>query len=281
MARKKVLGTKNETRKCENTFPVSDCRSYGVSADIQPWTAICSIENWGDDAVSPHGLPDGDTGRYEYRFVPLEDIEACDIHGRPMDEDQIFSGDFFDETFLFEEHLFFDDEDLKIHLEAEVDCVIDSAEELISETDSFLKMKDMIEEHYIEPETYSTTVIDEAEYAEFAYSNKRYFSHEEEYLYAKKRKNSPFFSRAGGDSAPNYSQETNYYLRNRRRYMRRNGDAYKKKRKGGGSLGRNKTRKFGMALLTSLYTCDLLCKPRVAVVNGVPERFFKTKRRQI
>jgi len=105
MARKKTVDFKVETGRCVKNFPVADCRSYGISAEIQPWIAISSGENWDDDCFTPQGLPDGDMPRYDCPFVPLHELDVADFFGNPIPEEMLESGDFHpnDIDFFFKE----------------------------------------------------------------------------------------------------------------------------------------------------------------------------------
>jgi hypothetical protein len=62
----------------------SDCRSEGYQSLVQPHIALCSLDNWGEEVVSPQGLPDGDQPRYRDSWVSQDDLVACDILGHPL-----------------------------------------------------------------------------------------------------------------------------------------------------------------------------------------------------
>jgi len=76
----------------------SDCRC-GISCDIcefrnicagrssLPWAAIGSIENWGDDILTPQGLPDGDMPHLDFDFIPIEHEFVCSIDGSILDSE--------------------------------------------------------------------------------------------------------------------------------------------------------------------------------------------------
>ena len=78
-----------ESFRGENDWMMSaDCRCPGYQGIVDPWIALCSLENWGAEAQTPAGLPDGDTGWYEEEFVPLEELgAAADIFGQPISDD--------------------------------------------------------------------------------------------------------------------------------------------------------------------------------------------------
>jgi len=220
---------------------------------------VFSVENFGEDYLTPNGLADGDTEHYDFEFVPIEEAGPCDMHGRLMSEADFFSGKFYDRIYTAVERR--DAENLRILLERETDCLIESAEGLAEKVRVFLDLN--------RDEEYTQSVIrdveDEIDDEDLEENNSS----------VKLRKNSPQFACVKGDSRGKY---------NSRAEDRDNSgtvkDYYKEKRKGGGRLSRGQARIFGRALLTSLHTYDLHCEPRVAVTNGIPERFFKTKRRQ-
>lgn len=78
-----------ESLRGENDWQMSaDCRCSDYQGIVDPWIALCSLENWGQEARTPDGLADGDTGRYEEKFVPLEELgAAADLFGRPISDD--------------------------------------------------------------------------------------------------------------------------------------------------------------------------------------------------
>ncbi len=85
----------------------SDCRcgaecyhrEFGNCCDIKPWMALCSVEFWAEEALTPEGLPDGDTLDPEDVNIPFGDRLACDIFG---DSCYYFDGE--------ENHNYFGDE---------------------------------------------------------------------------------------------------------------------------------------------------------------------------
>ena len=74
-----------ESLRGENDWALlADCRCFDNYAGIvRPWIALSSLENWGDDAMTPGGFPDGDTLDPEIIRIPFEDRLACDILGSP------------------------------------------------------------------------------------------------------------------------------------------------------------------------------------------------------
>lgn len=252
-----------KTKNPEKSF--SDCRcSKDYNGIVPEWLALCSTEYWGEEVLMPNGLADGDTGRYEFEFVPIEEAGPCDMHGRLMNEADVFSGKFYNRIYTAVERR--DAENLRILLERGADYLIESAEELSENAQEFLRLGR--DKGY--SQSFTDDIIDE-------YVN--YVENDEEVPLSKKRKNSPCFSRAGADSKPNNSQLTMSEIRWNRRSGKKNGDAYKKTRKGGGRLSRSESRKMAKNIFSD-FTVDIDCCPRVAIVIGIPERFFKTKRRQ-
>jgi len=74
----------------------SDCRSEGfTNFDIKPWSAMSSLDNWDEQAVSPDGLaygenqklyyPFGDDLEYYHPSIPWEERLVCDIFGNVME----------------------------------------------------------------------------------------------------------------------------------------------------------------------------------------------------
>lgn len=60
----------------------TDVRNYGCNDGIiNDWSAICSLENWGEKYGTPQGLPDGDTDIGNGEFVTEEDAVLCGIDG--------------------------------------------------------------------------------------------------------------------------------------------------------------------------------------------------------
>lgn len=108
--KKTFVPNPNSVRDYADPLPASDCRC-GFTCDtclldagnctIKPWVAMSSAENWGDDCLGPDGNADGDVRDPLRDYVPIEELAAADIHGRP-----IFN---FDGTILYPEG---DDEDL-------------------------------------------------------------------------------------------------------------------------------------------------------------------------
>ena len=69
----------------------SDCRcgrecsycEFGNYCEFRPWVVLGSTEFWGEEILTPEGLPDGDTLDPDAVGIPFEDRIACDIYGRP------------------------------------------------------------------------------------------------------------------------------------------------------------------------------------------------------
>ena len=59
----------------------SDCRNYDYNDGlVMDWSAICSLENWGEKHRTPQSLPDGDTGIYDNIS---KHATWCDLEGKP------------------------------------------------------------------------------------------------------------------------------------------------------------------------------------------------------
>ncbi|MDO8260081.1 MAG: hypothetical protein Q7T50_01120, partial [Candidatus Magasanikbacteria bacterium] len=98
---------------------------------------VFSVENFGENYLTPSGLADGDTEHYDFEFVPIEEAGPCDMHGRLMSEADFFSEKFYDRIYTAVERR--DAENLRIFLEREADQLTISSEDLVEEIICFLK----------------------------------------------------------------------------------------------------------------------------------------------
>ena len=58
----------------------ADCRgTYGCGGFVRPWVALSSPENWGEDVLTPEGLPDGDQPKHKRKFRRVEDVEGAEV----------------------------------------------------------------------------------------------------------------------------------------------------------------------------------------------------------
>ncbi len=66
----------------------ADCRgTYGCGGFVRPWVALSSLENWGEDVLTPEGLPDGDQPVYKRKFRRVENVEGMEIPVASSEED--------------------------------------------------------------------------------------------------------------------------------------------------------------------------------------------------
>lgn len=102
MERKKktFIPKQSSVRDYADPKPMCDCQrenARGSSRLMHPWIAICSTKHWGEEAVNPDGLADGDLMNPEYRHAQFDMPFACDIEGRPYylndeSEPDVYSG---------------------------------------------------------------------------------------------------------------------------------------------------------------------------------------------
>ena len=97
----------------------TDCRCnngrfFGI---LQPWMVLCSVENWGEEVLTPDGRPDGDTPTYHmdectpYRdYIDEEEAIACDIYGNPLRDGEGLQAacDYDRDPFILEDDFLFD-----------------------------------------------------------------------------------------------------------------------------------------------------------------------------
>ncbi len=72
----------------------------GESGLVSEGMAIGLLENYGDEAFTPFGLPDGETRRYYQKFKTIDDIGRCNLRGDSIGEN---SQDFFYPTYQYTE----------------------------------------------------------------------------------------------------------------------------------------------------------------------------------
>jgi len=62
------------------------CALRDLCGAVLPWIAMGSIENWGEEVLTPEGLPDGDMPHFDMDLIPHELF--CNIHGDPYAESE-------------------------------------------------------------------------------------------------------------------------------------------------------------------------------------------------
>jgi len=62
--------------------------------------AIGSLENYGDEVLTPFGVPDGETRRFHQEFITSDKIGRCNLRGDSIDQD---NQDFFYPVYQFTE----------------------------------------------------------------------------------------------------------------------------------------------------------------------------------
>ncbi len=74
--------------RCGISCKICEVRNLCAGSNSSPWAAIGNVENWGDDILTPQGLPDGDMPHLDFDFIPIEHEFLCDIDGSILDLDQ-------------------------------------------------------------------------------------------------------------------------------------------------------------------------------------------------
>jgi len=64
------------------------CPLKDLCGAILPWIAMGSIANWGEEILTPEGLPDGDMIHWDSDSIPDLHELFCDIHGNPYAESE-------------------------------------------------------------------------------------------------------------------------------------------------------------------------------------------------
>ena len=102
----------------------ADCRgTYGRGGFVRPWVALSSLENWGEDVLTPEGLPDGDQPRWKRKFRTIDDVESPEISAESaqMDDEPCYC------KFCLQR---LEDDELESELFVEIPAAIEKIEEV-------------------------------------------------------------------------------------------------------------------------------------------------------
>lgn len=87
--------TAQSLRGINDSAMSSDCRCgmecsmcpLNIFCDRVPWMALGSAKAWGEEYLTPDGVPDGDVANPNGPYIPIEDMVACDMFGEVMYSD--------------------------------------------------------------------------------------------------------------------------------------------------------------------------------------------------
>ena len=230
---------------------------------------LFSCENGEEDWVTLEGLFEGEMPCRDNPFIPLHEIELVDLCGKAISEEKLYSGDFHPDNIRFERASENEDVD---NSDDDDDNDDDDDDDDVDDTDDL--------DEWICPDNGDVCicVYRNPNPPLHCFCQKKIPEYDERLDYlSKKAKNSPAFSRAG-EKRPRRAMCTRAESRWISRYGKRNRDLYKESRCGGGRLPKMKARKLSKIFDISY---SLISSPRVAIVNGTPEQFPLTRRRQI